>query len=52
MPAVSTGTSTRRPCRAYNRFRKDKAAMVVWDGSSRVVSKIEYDRAIKTPDRH
>jgi prepilin-type N-terminal cleavage/methylation domain-containing protein len=36
--------------RAYNRFGKDKAAMVFWDGSSRVVSKVEYDRAIATPD--
>lgn len=36
--------------RAYNRFGRDKAAMVFWDGSCRLVSKIEYDRAIATPD--
>lgn len=36
--------------RAYHRFGKDKAAMVFWDGSSRLVTKIEYDRAIYTPD--
>lgn len=36
--------------RAYNRFGKDKAAMVFWDGSIRLVSKIEYNRAINTPD--
>lgn len=36
--------------RAYNRFGKDKAAMVFWDGSSRIVSRVEYDRAIATPD--
>ena len=36
--------------RAYNRFGKDKAAMVFWDGSIRLVTKIEYNRAINTPD--
>lgn len=36
--------------RAYNRFGKDKAAMVFWDGSCRLVTKIEYNRAIDTPD--
>jgi prepilin-type N-terminal cleavage/methylation domain-containing protein len=36
--------------RAYNRFGKNKAAMVFWDGSSRLVSKVEYDIAIATPD--
>jgi prepilin-type N-terminal cleavage/methylation domain-containing protein len=43
---VSTGT------RAYNRFGKDKAAMVFWDGSCRTVSKEEYDRAINSPEKH
>ncbi|MEO5712843.1 MAG: type II secretion system protein [Luteolibacter sp.] len=38
--------------RAYNRFGKDKAAMVFWDGSCRLVSKVEYDSAIATPDLH
>jgi len=37
------------PSRAYNRFGKNKAAMVFWDGSSRLVTRIEYDRAINTP---
>ncbi len=41
---ANTGT------RAYNRFGKDKAAMVFWDGSSRLVSRVEYDRTINTPD--
>ena len=41
---ANTGT------RAYNRFGKDKAAMVFWDGSSRLVTRLEYDRAINTPD--
>jgi len=38
--------------RAYNRFGKGKAAMVFWDGSSRVVSRREYDNAIKSPEQH
>jgi prepilin-type N-terminal cleavage/methylation domain-containing protein len=38
--------------RAYNRFGKNKAAMVFWDGSSRIVNKAEYDRAIERPDKH
>ncbi|MEY3896851.1 MAG: hypothetical protein RLZZ214_2371 [Verrucomicrobiota bacterium] len=40
------------PCRAYNRFGKNKAAMVFWDGSTRLVSKVEYNRAIDKPDQH
>ena len=36
--------------RAYNRFGKDKAGMVLWDGSCRLVNRIEYDCAIATPD--
>jgi hypothetical protein len=37
--------------RAYNRFGKDKAAMVFWDGSCRMVSRLEFDRAIATPEK-
>lgn len=36
--------------RAYDRFGKNKAAMVFWDGAARLVTKTEYDRAISTPD--
>lgn len=36
--------------RAYNRFGKNKAAMVFWDGSCSMVSKADYDSAIATPD--
>jgi len=32
--------------RAYDRFGKNSAAMVFWDGSGRVVDREEYDRAI------
>lgn len=38
--------------RAYDRFGKNKAAMAFWDGSSRMVTKTEFDRAIETPDKH
>lgn len=36
--------------RSYSRFGKDKSAMVFWDGSCRLVTRLEYDRAINTPD--
>jgi hypothetical protein len=35
---------------AYNRFGRNKAVMVFWDGSSRVVSKTEFLRAINSPE--
>lgn len=41
------GTQTR----AYDRFGKDKAAMVFWDGSSHLVTRIEYDKAIASPEK-
>lgn len=37
--------------RAYNRFGKNKAAMAFWDGSSQMVSRVEFDRAIEQPDK-
>lgn len=37
--------------RAYNRFGKERAAMVFWDGSSRLVNRSEYDRAIASPEK-
>jgi len=35
--------------RAYNRFGKNKAAMVFWDGSARLVNRIEFNRAVENP---
>lgn len=37
--------------RAYNRFGRNKAAMVFWDGSCRIVNRLEFDRAIERPDK-
>ena len=36
--------------RAYHRFGKDKAAIVFWDGTVRLVTQTEYNRSINTPD--
>jgi len=35
--------------RAFNRFGRNKAAMVFWDGSARFVNRIEFNRAIENP---
>ncbi len=36
---------------AHNRFGKNKAAMVFWDGACRLVTKTEYIRAVGSPDK-
>lgn len=38
--------------RAYDRFGKNNAAMVFWDGSCRMVNKLQFNRAIDRPDKH
>lgn len=35
--------------RAYDRFGKNKSAMVTWDGSGRLVNKTEYNKSIDNP---
>ena len=37
--------------RAYNRFGKNKAAMVFWDGASRMVTRSEFNLAVERPDK-